>query len=374
MAVTYQDYVAQVKSSVAQRILKIEVLDNNENIIDTITPDIISGDLQLSSDSGARRSCNIVFNNYQGDFIPVPGEKLWINSKFRLWTGLKVNNEDYFISRGIFISGEPEINSNRAENICSLQLYDKWVNLDGSSAGTLDVTYKIPAGTDLESAVRQVFSDAGEIKPVIFEPITATLPYTVIIEPNGTYADILLKLADMVSYVVYYDNNGYPRFEPPVDIDTAGSIWDFTTNEGLYLGSRKRYEYSKVKNFCKVIGANVNGQIYKGEASDTNIASSTRIDLIGKRALVITDDNIYSNALALERANFELQKAIQVIESVNAESIPIDVIEGDSLITITDSSAGFDNSRYLVKTVTFPLLNDGNMSMSVWNARSLLSS
>jgi hypothetical protein len=387
MTVTYQDYINTVKSSSAQRILKIEILDTNYNIIDTITPDIISGDLQLTNEFGSRRNCNIVFNNYNGDYIPDPDGDFWINSKYKVYTGYKVNGEDYYFSRGIFLSGEPQVNSIFAEQTTDLQLYDQWCNLDGTLAGTLDTTYKIPSGTDLEAAVRQIFSDAGETRPVIYEPFFTTpvastpiaatpiaLPYTIIMDANGTYADILKKLADMVSYTCYYDSQGYPRFEPPTDIDSAGSIWDYNNTDSisLYLGSRRRFEYSKVKNYIVVIGSNVNGLTYKATASDNNSESSTRISLIGKRALVITDDVIYSTSLAQQRANYELQKAMQVIETVNAESIPIDIIEGDNIITYTDSGNGFNNSRFLVKSVSFPLMNDGNMTLNLWNARSFL--
>ena len=40
MAVTYQDYINTIKGSSVQRLLKIEILDTNYNIINTITPKI----------------------------------------------------------------------------------------------------------------------------------------------------------------------------------------------------------------------------------------------------------------------------------------------------------------------------------------------
>jgi hypothetical protein len=243
--------------------------------------------------------------------------------------------------------------------------------LDGTLAGTTDVTYKIDAGTDWEDAIRAVLLDAGEIKPAIIEPITATVAYTILVQPSGNYADILTQLCNIVSYVYYFDNEGFPRFESPTNIETASSVFTFTTNENIYLGSRKRYEYSKVKNSCSCFGSNINGQIFKGLAEDTNSTSSTRIALIGKRALVITDENIYSDALAQTRAEFELAKAIQVVESISSEAIPVDSINPDDVITLIDPASG-TNDRYLIQSIGFPLLNTSSMQIQIWNARSLL--
>jgi len=374
LSVSYQNYIDTIKSPISQRLLKIEILDSNYNIINTITPSIIDGNISFSSDSGARRSCNITFDNSDGSFIPNPEGQFWMNTMYQVFTGYRVNDEDYYFSRGIFVSGEPTVNSQFASQTVELQLYDQFTFLDGTLGGTIENTYIIPVGSDVETVVRQIFVDAGETRPVIFEPIVATTPYTLIVNAGDSYSQLLLKLAEMISYVVYYDNNGFPRFETPANdinnIFNAGSSFDFTTNEIIYLGARRKFEYSKVKNECVVIGANVAGSIYRATASDNNITSPTRIGLIGKRSLVIIDDLIYSTDLAQQRANYELQKAIQVLESVDVECVPIDMIEGDSIITISDNGLGVSGDRYLVRSVSFPLLNTGGMSLSVWLARS----
>jgi hypothetical protein len=92
--------------------------------------------------------------------------------------------------------------------------------------------------------------------------------------------------------------------------------------------------------------------------------------LIGKRSFVLIDDVINSTDLCQQRANYELQLKIQVMEEIDIECVPIDIITGDSVITIFDNGSGLDGSRYLVRSGTFPLLNTSNMSLSVWRARS----
>lgn len=377
MSATIQDYIDVLKSPVSERVLKLQILDDDYNIIQELSSDVIDGSIQLSSGSGARRSCNITFDNHSGIYTPDPDGLFWINSRIKVLTGYKVNNEDFLFSRGIFLMGEPSVNSNFSEQIVDLQLYDLFSNLDGTLGGTLLNTYTIPQGTDLETAVRLVFQEAGESRPVIFQALDPSVQtsYTLTLESGNTYADILNRLSEMVSYVVYYDSNGFPRFEAPINdisnIVNVGSVFDFTIDENLYLGAKRRLEFSKVRNTVKVYGMNVNGTIYQATSQDTNPSSSTRVALIGEKTMVITDDLIPSNTLCQTRADYELQKSIQILESIDVECVPVDLVEaGTSVITISDSNMGVTNQRYIVNSVNFPLMNGSNMSMNVWAARS----
>jgi hypothetical protein len=119
------------------------------------------------------------------------------------------------------------------------------------------------------------------------------------------------------------------------------------------------------------VGDNINGQIFDAISEDTNVDSPTRIALIGRRTKIISDNLIYSTALAQERSDYELQNYISLMESVDLSTIVIDIIEGDDIVTIIDSGNGLIGDRYLVKSVSFPLANGQDMKLSVWKARSL---
>jgi hypothetical protein len=376
LSVTYTDYITALKSNIRQPIVKLEFLDNNENVTSEITPDLISGDLQLSSDIGSRRNLNLVLENIDGAYTPVEEGSLWINSKVRIFTGLRVNDEDYYISRGIFVIGDPEISSNFSEQTASLSFMDKWSLLNGELAGELEDDYVISVGTNIETAVRAIFTAAGEVKSPIIAPVTTATPttvYTITEEAGSNFAEILIKLAKMLgSWTVFYDRNGFPRFQPSTDIDDAPSVWDFTTNEVTYRGNSRQFEFSKIKNSVKIIGDNISGNIATGLAQDTSVTSPTRISLIGTRSVVITDELIYNDILAQERADWELvNNYISLAESIDITALPIDIIEGDHIITITDSGNGLIGDRYLVKSGSFPLTNGQDMKLSVWKTRSL---
>lgn len=367
--VTFNDYINALYSSSQERIIKIEWLDNNEQVIGIITPTVLDGNITIDLNKDIRRSCNLLLKNDDEFFIPSPNCHLWINSKFRLWTGLMVNGEPYYVSRGIFVVGNPEVDSSFSEKTVNIVAYDKYALLNGELAGTLESDYIIPLGTKVTDAIKAVFQAAGEIKAPIMDSTDITTPYTLTKEIGSSYADILTDLSKMISWECFYDRNGYPRFKKPTDMNKNPSVWDFKTTEVHYMGSTHIYDFSKIKNYVKVVGDNINGEIFDAVAQDTNPTSPTRIDLIGKRTLVITDDLIYTTDLAQQRADYELRKAIAMYESVNIRCVPIDIINEGDVITITDDSNGLNGDRFIVQSITFPLKNGDEMQMSVWKTR-----
>lgn len=364
-------YKQAIQNKVRQPIFKIEWMDSNENVVEIITPDLISGSIDITSDNASiRRRCNLVLKNIDGKYTPSPDNFLWLNSKFRLYTGLKINNEEYYFSRGIFLIGEPVVNSFFAEKTVSITAYDKWAMLDGTLGGILGNEYIIPAGTNIIQAVKMVLQDAGETKNLIYEDLEETTPYTIIKKAGDSFADILQDLANIVSWEVYYDKNGYPCFLPPTDIDNDMSVWDFGDNEVTYLGGSHKYDFSKIRNYVVVLGDNINGDIAIGIAQDNNPTSPTRVSLIGKRVSVIEDSVIPNDDLATQRANYELRKLIAMYESVDMSCVPIDIIDAGDIVTITDTSCGLNNDRFLVQSINFPLDYSSEMKMTVWKTRS----
>lgn len=370
---TLSDFITKIKSKTATRIFKIERLDENENVIGELTSKVIRGDLSVTDDMGARRTGSISFDNTGGTLIPSDTGSIWMNNRFKISTGLIMDDgEEYYVSRGIVLCSEPELTSAYdGEASISIQFLDKFSLLNSQLGGTLENTYIIPAGTSITDAVQQILSDANELKPAIIEPTNEVTPFTITMEYGSNYGNLLEQLANFLSWTCYYDNEGYFRFESKPDIFTEGSVWDFSTDEITYIDSRHRYEFTKVFNNILVIGDTYNGSTVRATASDTNATSPTRIARIGKKTKVIEDSLINTTDLAQQRADAELQAGISLVEATDISCIPVDIISGGDIITITDDISGLNEERFLVKSISFPLNVDGNMSIQGWKGRVL---
>lgn len=368
---TYEDALAD---RVRKPIFKIEWMDKNENVINEVTEDIIDGKLSIEVKNGIRRTCNLTLRNNHKKYIPGEDGLVWISNRFKLYTGLIVDGVPKYNPQGIFVLGNPSVNSNFSEKTITIQAMDKFALLNGDLAGTLEAPYITNVGTRISSAVKSVITDAGmpETK-VLCYPTMQLSPYTLTVDAGKSYADMLSTLADMINYQIYFDVNGNLVFEPQTDENTKGEIWTFDSKDITYLGSTHNYDFQKMKNYCVVYGDNLNSEQVKGVAEDTNIFSPTNTSKIGKKTMVINDDVIYTVSLAMQRAEYELKNAIQVYESVDIKCIPIDIIKDGDIIIIEDDSNGLNRDRYLVKNIDLPLNNNGEETMTVWKTRDIVT-
>jgi hypothetical protein len=374
---TFDDYINAVKLNTIYPRIKIEFLYPDETVKEEITQDIKSngGNLSINFQNGVRKSCNVPLINIDKKYIPSPNT-IWIRNKFKLWLGLRINNEDYFISQGIFVVRNPEVSNNFSEKLVNLTGVDKFALLDGQLGGELDAIYQIPVGTNIHEAIKSILILAGDTKSPILDSkyISETTPYTIRKEAGGNYGEILNELAGMLSANIFYNENGHLVFEEgTVDIidNTKSSIWDFTTEEFEYLGVNVTYQFEDIFNEVLVIGDNINGDIATGKATNTNLLSPTRTQLIGKRTKVIEDSIIYTDSLALQRANYELKRLIMLQSKSTLKSTPMFHLDVNKIITLTDDYYNFDRDRFLIQSINIPFDLGSQIDIDVVNSVEL---
>jgi hypothetical protein len=377
MSLTFDDYINAVKATTINPRIKIEFLYPDETVKEEITEDIKSdgGNLSINFQNGVRKSCNVTLINIEKKYIPSPNT-IWIKNKFKLWLGFKINGEDYFISQGIFVVRNPEVLSNYSEKTVNLTGIDKFALLDGTLGGELDGIYQIPVGTNIYEAIKSILVLVNDTKSPILDGkyISEVTPYTLRKEAGGNYGELLIELAGMLSANIYYNENGHLIFEEgTIDIvdNIKSPIWEFTTDEFEYLGSTVTYQFEDIFNEVLVIGDNIDGNIATGKATNTNLLSSTRTQLIGKRTKVIEDSIIYTDNLALQRANYELKRLVMLQSKSIIKSTPMYHLDVNKIITLTDDYYDFDKERFLIQSINIPFSLGSQIDIDVVNAVEL---
>lgn len=374
MTVSFNDYLDEIRNETSEVIYKIELLDKYENVLEDVTEDYIvgSGSINVNLQNGSRRSANITLQNEENKYTPNPKGKIWIDTKFKISSGLHIDGEDFFISNGVYCLSQPEINSYFSETTASFQLSDKWSLADGTLKGTLKADYIVPVGTNIGDAVKAIIvTELGEVQSPLIVPTAIVSPYTLTLNRGDNFADILIKLAEMISYECYFDKNGQFRFQPVLEDDKRPVSWEFSTSEVTYLGSTRQFDFTKVKNSVYVFGDNISGSQVQGHAQDNYIFSPTNVAKIDERVLVVEDDIIFTGALADERAAYELRKATIVQESTNLECIPIFHLDCNDIITIEDEGNDLNRDRYIISGVSMSLDVQSSMKVNVWKSRPL---
>jgi hypothetical protein len=363
-------YAEGLQSHTRQPIYKIEFMDSNEITIDEIIKYEIGGNISIERKNGMRRTCNLTLDNSSGLFTPSSSGLVSISNKVKVYTGLKIDNIDYYNQRGVFVLGNPRMTKNNSgEKIIVLEMYDKFALLDGTVSGTLEAEYIIPIGEPIQQAVIDLAIEAGITTPVMVYPTNVVTPYTLTVSAGDTFATIFYKYAEMLTWEVFFDQYGALRFQPPTNEDTQSTTWEFAEGDTLYISSVHNFEWNKIRNYVAVTGDNVNGDIAHATASNENIFSDTYVGKIGKRTEVLQDEIIDTDALALTRALYEVQLNTQIQETADVQAIPVDIINEGDIVILDDPENAFNRDRYVVNTINYPLTNGQEMSLNLMKAR-----
>ena len=352
---------------------------------------IQSGSLTVNLQNGQRRTATVTLSNLDGEY-DYSINKLWFGQQVQLWEGVKLpNGEDFVISQGVFYVKDPEETFKPGLKQTTLNLVDKWAYLDGTLFGNLDGTYEVPVGSNIFNAIASILLfDRGNgekvdsAKPVFTgyyngksttlpDGTTAALtdtPYTYRCDSeNGTYADIILELNDMLAGWIGYDSCGQLRLSPSQDdiLDQTKPIqWEFTPKNSTLLGATYSVKNSEVYNDIIIIGESLSeyGQT-AGRATNYDPRSDTNANIIGLKTKRYSQSGYYTQDICESMAVFKLKRQSVLKKSVTIETTQMFHLQENNLVTIqrTDKP-GNPIERHLIMGFTRPIAQSGPMSIS----------
>lgn len=356
-------------------ISKIEVLRDDETVKKVIPlKDNLGGSLSINKQNGLRRSMSFSVMNDNKLYIPQENG-LWFYTKFKLWLGLEINGEEFYLPQGIFILENAEVTSNGSDTKVDIKLLDKYSMLDGSIFGELEASYEIPLNTSVPQAIKTILGVAGDLNsPMIDNAFTSILtPYTLRLNGGDNLGKLIEELAEMCSADFYYNEDGIFIFEKFIEDNTKPSIQDFTTEDVLYLGGSKRYNLSEVYNGVRAEGTNINGNSVSAIVKNENLKSNTNIFVTREKIKHFTSNSITS----LEQANLWAQYQLRQIMALKAEGSYtcmriIFHLDVNKVITITDDNLNSNRERFLIQSLTIPFgIGSGTSSFNAVNTNEL---
>jgi hypothetical protein len=369
MAVTFADYLEFMQTSDEfEMIARFEFLNPDETAYQSFSAEVTGGSLSINRVNGVRRSINISVHNKYDTFTPDP-LRFWVNQKFKLYLGYKIDGEDYFLPQGVFILRNPSTVRDLSSKTAALSGIDKFSLMDGQLNGRLDATYNITLGTSVKTAIKAILATAAVNDPttpllIVGSDIT---PYTIYKEFGGTYGDVILELNNIIAYNMFYDPDGRFNCLPDVLNSLKMSSWDFNTNSKIYLPPiSQEYLYEQAYNTVMVVGDNVNGSIATGTATNNDPSSPFSVFHIGARlAPPITNAICSTDAQAQALAEYELKRYASLAINATISCIPLFHLDVDQIVTVTDDEASLDNERFLINSINIPLDPKGGNRMTI---------
>lgn len=380
-------YVSLVKAQHVRPRFRLSMLYPDESFREDISDYLIegSGTLNINYQQGQRRSLSFTLDNTTGKFTPngLQGT-LWLDSKFKLELGMEFDNGDIvWKSAGIFVVGQPNATRQQATKTVDVQCYDKFALLDGTLGGVLDSTYQVDEGKFVYQVMQEtLLQDNGNGYPIDGKEIVfdsslrdSKTQYTLSKSPNDSLGSILTDLADMISCDIYYGVEGNLVVRSGIkDISQVNkpTLWTYSDKELEYISNTTTYDFAKVKNKVTVVGSNVNGeQVFSQTAINTNPQSPTRVSVIGVKQFYLEDSNISSDPLALQRAEWELNRLSILQQTIQVASSFMIHLDVNNCIAINDDFFDYSDNRFIIQSLGVPLSANSMISIECTNIASL---
>lgn len=383
------DYISLVKAPVIKPKFKIELLDLYENTIGEITKDISadnSGSISINYQQGVRRSCSFTLSDTFGKYRPMSDDNIFgFNTKFKIYVGLEniQTGETYWFSQGIFYTTNPTSSHANSSKTVTVNGVDKFgIFTSDTGYNQLEGTYIIPAKSKLYAVVKDILSlELGNgymIDPkephIDAEFINYELPYAIKKSPGSYMGDILIELGNVLGADIYYDTNGVLTITSgttDITYSQQSSIWDFSDVLPEYSNGSVSLNTIDAVNVVKVVGNQIEDQIYIGNAENHNPLSPTAIEKIGRKIYYEESANLPNQARADEYAKYVLNSKSIIQTAIGFSSTLIPHLDVNRVITITDDYYKYEQERFIIQSITLPLDSKTLMSISCNNIASL---
>lgn len=351
---------------------------------------ISDGTLSVNLQNGQRRTATISLDNVNEEY-DYAYNKLWFGQEIALDEGVVLpSGEIYYIQQGVFLLTNPQEDLSGSVRKISYNLVDKWANLDGTLYGNLDGTYLVSEGTDIFTAIASLLAEEKEngivldrVSPVFtyyYNNMTVTLPngttgnytdtpYDLSIEGNGTLAQVVTGLCDMLAAWVGYDASGALRVDASQeDIDDATKpiLWTFSQAQTHLLGLSYTVNNTEVYNDIQIVGCQLdNYDQPSARARNYDSTSDTNIYLIGRKTYREEKSGYATNTQCSDYASWKLKRTTVLQKSVQISCSQILHIQENSLVEIvrTDKENN-PTERHLIQGFSRPLIGTGEMTIN----------
>lgn len=352
------------------------------------------GSISCNRNNGPRRQATVTLDNLDNEY-EFAVNHIWFGQQIRLSEGLILpDGTEYYIPQGVFEITNPQESLKPGQKTVTYSLTDKWANLDGSLFGNLEDVYAFPEGTNIFTAMAALLqldrytmeSGSNPVDPIpplftdYYNSRTQTLtdgtvvplieaPYEFRSDSNGTLADVVLGLNDMIAGDIGYNQVGRLVVNPSQDdlIDADKPVlWDFTQNGKSFLGANYTTKKTEVFNDIIVVGATSDLNVTsRARVQNRDPTSDTCISRIGLKTKRIEMPNFYSDTVCEDYAAWTLKRSSTLPKEISVTCSQMFHIVENELITVRRSDKpGSPIERHVVTGFTRPISQTGNMTIN----------
>lgn len=357
-------------------VFRLFVLNSDETVHFEASSDVVSCNLNISYQSGQRRTMNCTLKSENDFWRYSTQDPLWTDTKFRLDTGVVIGDTLYWQQQGVFMNSNVAPSISDSNRTTALTLCDKWGLWDGTVFGNTQLKTVIPTQVPME----QVFNDIihednglGEMwdqQPIVFNSqYSETLTYYTIKQDAGTpKSQYLLDMANTISSDLYYDTYGRLNVESNT-LDFINNnfpvVWRFDETDMDCGSPSLSYKRSDYYNYINTKGAIVNGYQFSGAVENRNLKSLYNVYDTPLTPKTNSNTKLYSDNLCLEQSMYEMVQQSRGLRSLSLPCGYLPFLDVNMAIEVNFPSLGIDREMYIIDSISYNMATTCNMNLNM---------
>lgn len=255
-----QDNYNVIKQTIRNTSIKIDILNFDFQVVDSIEGTITSGNITIDANADVRRTCDITVVIKPDTFPLDVGGQIWIDKYIQIYYGTEQNSTGniLWVNMGIYIINNPNHVYDATNNTITFSGLDLMAKLTGLRNGYLEqMPGIINAGEELRGIFIDLLNQAGFTKYII-EDTGKLTEYDINVDVGESLYDVFNELLEMYpNYEMFFDVNGvfnykriYNTASDPIVIDN--DLLDKTT-----IKINNDIDFENVKNAIEIWGAEI---------------------------------------------------------------------------------------------------------------------
>lgn len=264
-----QEDLNLLRQSTQQIFLKVDLINKQFKILDSLEGVIINDQFSCTNDSSQRRSysCDLVITD--SSFTIGRDKKIWLDKRLRVYYGIKSLRSGVIIwyRIGTFLYTDMSYRISGTERTLSLTCADLMAEYDGTLNGQVGGLgsalsgsphtaqgLTIPSGQDIRTTVIALIGNAG-IKSYSVENIGKEVPYDLEFQTGVTYCEIWTTLCQLYdTWEFFFDTDGtFIWREIPNCADTPVTL-DDSVMQHVVIDESANSSFSNIYNVTEVWG------------------------------------------------------------------------------------------------------------------------
>ena len=243
---------------------KIEILNRNFKIIDSIEGNLISDNFSIDADSDMRRSYNCTLAVTDSSYILQPNNIIWLDTYVRPYVGIKYQRtgEIVWIQMGVFICNSVSYDDSDSYTL-SMDCGDLISTINGNRGGHFEgLATKVLADEEAYGVIVETLEEAKITKYVI-EDVDFTIPYDLEFSANVTAYEILDEIRNLYpDYEMGFDVYGVFFFRKIPQRFEDNVVFAYQDLKPLLISESRSTGLTEIYNHIQVWGQSIDVDRY----------------------------------------------------------------------------------------------------------------